>query len=562
VSTASERLRLTGTFAGAALLRLRLGLARPFLRFAALGSRTPQQLLIAPQDIRTSDPTIANDIYGGHFAFAGRIVWTQGQSPFVVASPSLGWTQALMGFGWLRHLRAADTALARANARVLVADWITYASDVRTAAWEPAVVARRLMSWLSQSPIILEGADWQFYRRFMRSIGQQAAFLERALGGGLSGDQRLSAATALAAVGLCAEGLAQLQKRSTRYLRVELSRQILADGGHVSRNPRLLVDFLLDLLPLRQAYAARGVQPPDELLNAIDRMMPMLRLFRHADGALALFNGMGVTAPDLLATLLAYDDARAAAMHNAPYSGYVRLEAGDACCIVDVGTPPPREFSAEAHAGCLAVEFSAGSQRIIVNCGAPPPLTRPDLRDAARATAAHSALVVAETSSCRFTTPKLRAWLATPILAGPRVVTSERLDDESGAVVLASHDGYAKLFGVVHERRLRLSPDGGRLAGEDLLRDSSPRADSPSLAYAARFHLHPAARPQPVEAGLVDIRLPNGQAWRFEADGAAIEIADSIFFAATEGVQRTQQLVVHGDTATSARIAWSLTRQS
>ena len=41
-------------------------------------------------------------------------------------------------------------------------------------------------------------------------------------------------------------------------------------------------------------------------------MMPMLRFFRHGDGNFALFNGMGPTPADLLATVLAYDDARGA----------------------------------------------------------------------------------------------------------------------------------------------------------------------------------------------------------------------------------------------------------
>ena len=73
---------------------------------------------------------------------------------------------------------------------------------------------------------------------------------------------------------------------------------MLPDGGHVSRNPGVLVELLLDLLPLRQAFAARNVPPPNAVLNAMDRMMPMLRFFRHGDGNFALFNGMGPTASD------------------------------------------------------------------------------------------------------------------------------------------------------------------------------------------------------------------------------------------------------------------------
>ena len=59
--------------------------------------------------------------------------------------------------------------------------------------------------------------------------------------------------------------------------------------------PGALIELLIDLLPLRQTFAARNIAPPPALLNAIDRMMPMLRFFRHGDGNFALFNGMSAT---------------------------------------------------------------------------------------------------------------------------------------------------------------------------------------------------------------------------------------------------------------------------
>ena len=120
--------------------------------------------------------------------------------------------------------------------------------------------------------------------------------LAAAVDGGLRGVARLTALVALCEVSLCADGSARLQRKASRLLADELGRQILPDGGHVSRDPQLLLDLLLDLLPLRQTYAARGVPPPP-LLNAIDRMMPMVRCLRHGDGTLALFNGMGVDPP-------------------------------------------------------------------------------------------------------------------------------------------------------------------------------------------------------------------------------------------------------------------------
>ncbi|TXM92591.1 heparinase, partial [Methylobacterium sp. WL103] len=86
-------------------------------------------LVIAPHDLRTSDATFADDIYAGLFVFAGRSLAVSGGSPFDYTPPSPEWADVLYGFGWLRHLRAADTALARSNARAFVADFIAGRGD-------------------------------------------------------------------------------------------------------------------------------------------------------------------------------------------------------------------------------------------------------------------------------------------------------------------------------------------------------------------------------------------------------------------------------------------------
>ena len=83
------------------------------------------RLIIAPHDLRTADATRAAEIYAGRFVFAGKIVTCHCRSIFDLEPPSEDWEAALLGFGWLRHLRAADTAITRANARSLVDDWMS-----------------------------------------------------------------------------------------------------------------------------------------------------------------------------------------------------------------------------------------------------------------------------------------------------------------------------------------------------------------------------------------------------------------------------------------------------
>ncbi len=62
---------------------------------APFGQRVPRKLLIAPQDLRTADPTIAGEIYAGHLKLAGMLRETHGRSPFELPPPSLAFAVEL-----------------------------------------------------------------------------------------------------------------------------------------------------------------------------------------------------------------------------------------------------------------------------------------------------------------------------------------------------------------------------------------------------------------------------------------------------------------------------------
>ncbi|HEX2215906.1 MAG TPA: heparinase II/III family protein [Xanthobacteraceae bacterium] len=556
----AERARLS-VFVARRGVRLLYGSisAHPLLRWRFVSTST-DRLLIAPQDLRTADPTRASELYAGRYAFAGKIVICDGRSPFVLTPPSMEWTENLASFGWLRQLRAAESGITRAHARSLVNDWITEQGRWDPVAWRPDVVARRIISWLTHAPFLLHEADMRFYRRFLRSLTRQVRYLRRASGNLRDGLPRLQAAIALTFAALCMAGQLRLLKPVGTRLIGELDRQILPDGGHVSRNPGVLTDLLLDLLPLRQAFAARNMVPPEALTNAIDRMMPMLRFFRHGDGTFAHFNGMGPTAPDLLATVLAYDDARGKPVANAVHSGYQRLEAGGVVLLMDTGCPPPLPLSHEAHAGCLSIELSAGRNRIVLNCGMPS-TSRDSWRYAARMTAAHSTVTVNQTCSCRFLAAgALQRMLGAPILDGPTEVLVWREEDAEGSKLRAVHNGYAARFGMLHERTVLLAVDGRRLDGEDTIlpaRGRELRSHS-SDQFVLRFHLHPSVRANRLtHRHGVMLTLPNRDIWTFEAYEHEVEIEDSAYLGAAEGPRHTSQIVIYGEARKTPRIAWS-----
>lgn len=546
--------RLLFTLAARRFAR-RLGafVATPWHRLTA---PSVQRILIAPPDLRTVDPTVAADLYGGIFVFSGHAIDTRGRSPFEVPIPHPEWARQLHGFGFLRHLSAAGTPTATSQARALVADWIALNGRLPAVAHEPEVAARRLNAFLAQSPMLVDGADAAFYRRFAREIGRQMQRLETGYTATPPGLPRLKVAMALATATAATAPALKDTRAALRRLCLELNRQILPDGGHVSRNPVALVEILIDLLPLRQTMAARGFETPAPVMGAIDRMMPMVRFFRHGDGHMALFNGAGWLGQDVVATVLAFDDARGQPPLDARFSGYQRLVAGDATVIVDAGAPPRPTLAREAHAGTLAFEFSYGTDRVIINCGTPAASqTTEATRLAARATAAHATATLGDRSSARFIDAGGHGRL---LVGGPREIGVGRRDGPSGPGLDLWHDGYRDPFGRRHERRLTISADGLRLTGAD--RFPAVGAAKPCEAVL-RFHVHPRAKTSPVGDGQgALIMLPSGAAFEFEASGGKVSVEESIFFADVAGTRRAEQIVVTFDAATEAGVSWSFTR--
>jgi uncharacterized heparinase superfamily protein len=533
--------------------------AHPLMRWRYT-SATTDRLVIAPQDLRTADATRASEIYGGRFAFAGKVVICDRRSPFEMSPPSDEWAVDLLSFAWLRHLRAADSAITRANARSLIDDWINIQGRWHPLGWRTDILSRRILFWLCQAPFVLQDADVRFYRRFTRSLSRQVRFLRRTLNQSRDGLPRLQALIALTYAALCLEGQSGALRASARKLTDELGRQILPDGGHISRNPGTLIELLIDLLPLRQLFSARNLPPPAPLNNAIDRMMPMLRFFRHGDGNFALFNGMGPTPVDMLATALAYDDARGAPVANAPHSGYQRIDAGKTALLMDTGKPPSLPLSQEAHAGCLSFELSWNLNRLVVNCGLPA-VNKENWRQVARATSAHSTVTFNDASSCRFFESRTfrRLLFGTPIVNGPREVQVLREDTVDGAILRTSHDGYAADFGVIHHRSLRLSPDGRSLDGEDSFSFAAGDGKArPRDDYAIRFHLHPAVKASRLSDGHGAILLlPDRELWTFNTYGETVEIEESVFLSGPDGPRRTVQIVIYGKARQQPRVRWS-----
>lgn len=528
-----------------------------FARIVRRAVERPQPLRddapLVPGSLRAFDPGVASAL--GH----RQLILPSCVIPFVAADPFDGPSLSpqaardLAAFGWLRHLDGPQAPAVEVITRDLLLAWPRSALARSAVAREPMVSARRVGNLLAHADAGLVGASGATYDRITTFVDAEFGAIARAWPRWPVCQARLTAAITLTAYQISrgdAHALAMWEKR----LVVELDRQVLADGGHMSRNPAVTLDVALDLLPLRRLYLAARLPLPPAVEMALSRLHGMLRFMQHADHQIARFNGMGATpAADLASVMLQLHplvDVRATTAGVAASSGYVRCEAGAAVLIVDLGPQAECVPGETPFAGALAFEFSSARAAIFANAGAdisPLGVATP----ASRTTSAHCALVVADTASA-------------PLGGGRsgRVTSALASRDTPAAphVVSAASTCYRERFGLTHERTLTLAADGLTLSGRDVLISRDP-GTVPDHPFAIHLRLHPSVYVDvDAAASAVLLTTADGARWRVSATGAEPSIEMATFHASTAGSRPTLQIVLAGRTGTVREIAWCVAR--
>jgi len=518
-----------------------------------------------------ADPQKGEALAHGDFFLAGvvshfdetRELWTK-------PVPSRRFAARLHEFGWLHDLLSLDSYEANMLAGEHIDHWVQIYGQWNPFSWTPGIAARRCLNWLSFGTILLGEDELGQTRR--ECLIRQITYLHSLSDIASDTRDRLQIAMAVVTTGAMVPGAGLFMERGLALLSAQLAEQILPDGGHVSRNPEMATLTLCDLVSLKKVLKNQQLPVPDDLEKALARLAPMVRFLCAADGHLSAFNGGGeghaLTTKRVLRALSIPESA----FTYAPHSGYQRVKTDACVLIMDTGRAPPERFSQGAHAGALALELSTPGGRLIVNCGWSE--DQPDQWHlAVRTSAAHSTLVINDTSSAQIRSFGLRSALLGPRLRQRGLASPSRrkLEPGKGTHLEASHGGYLHRYGLIHHRQVLVSEDGNTISGEDRVfrpRDVQKVSGPVSLNCALRFHLHPKVRASFARDKFqMLLILPDGTGWRFHCPTGQIELQPSVYLAAGAPPQRTQQLVVQHSMNTQADITdpqnliqWSIER--
>lgn len=505
----------------------------------------------ALSEFRPTDRETVTEMMGGRYLLAARLVDTHGVSPFSVHSDNDIWLDALHSFSWLRHFREARNDAERGFARTLVLDWIGREGRYDRDVWALGLTARRVLNWLRHFALLAETANPEQTARIARALATQIQSLKWRIN--FAGDpaEALFAATALAGVALCDEREQSRLEPRLRLLMRMIEQQTAPGGMHLSRNPAVQLDLLVELVSLRQGLRRHHEALADALGQRIEPMHGALDAVTLGTGEPVYFNGCGHLQHDLLISVQAQSTVPRRRESQA-CDGYGVLAKGQAMVVADAGTISPPDFTRNAHASGLAFEFSHGRELLVGSCG-PAPDELGANADLFRQGVAHSGITIDAVSPA--TIP------SRGIYAGRLIGRGEPPDlavmAEDGALMMRS-TAYRDMFGVTVERRLTLLAEGKTLVGQDRLVPEPGQAVGGQATL--RFHLAPSIRLFRGEnEDLLRLHLPSGAQWTFLWEGVAMRVEDSVRQSAYFGFHRTQQIVLEAAVAEAPEIAWIFT---
>ena len=363
------------------------------------------------------------------------------------------WRFHLHYWDWAWGLAAdPDRLAARAVFARLWRSWQVSAPFGLGDAWHPYPAALRAWSWCGLYCDLAAGSDIE--PEFVAGLAAHAGFLRRFLEHDVGGNHLIKGLKALAGLAVFFAD-EQLLRLAVRRLSRQLTRQVLADGGHFERAPAYHCQVLADLIDVADLLLATGRAPADELSAAADRMRSWLGAVLTPDGQVPLLNDGYPVGPELVTALRA-GPVPDGSLLVLPATGLVRAVAGDWHLLADVGPPCPPSLPAHAHADTFGCLVHVGKVPLLIDTGTstyePGPVRRHE-----RSTAAHSTVQVDGADSTE-------VWGVFRAGRRARVSGLNAHADSSGITCEAVHDGFRSLRGrPLHRRRWSLTSGGLRV---------------------------------------------------------------------------------------------------
>ena len=452
----------------------------------------------------------------------------------------------LNSFFWLFSL---DLKSSKKNTQDIISLWIKKNYLYNAKSWAVDIVAKRIISWLSNSRLTYEDSDDNYKRKFNNIIKKQINHLISEIKATELVDDKILVCSAVILTGLCYQDEDGYLDIGLNLLKKLAKLSFDNSGFPRSRNIRQLNFYLKYFVLIREWFKESQNEIPEFINENIYYLGQAYAITSQNNKYDLLFNGNHESNNldfDNYLKRFGYNFKS----QNTESGGYAVLNNKKICLVVDIGPTPDKKFSSNYQAGSLSFEIISGGKKLICNSGYFQNFKH-RLNGISKSSATHSTLILDDRSSCKFTKTK-------QIFEGLKIIKKNIVFEKNYWKVNAAHDGYLKQYGVTHDREIEFYPEQMKFIGHDKIIFKN---EARNLKYEIRFHLEPNVKVmKTLDSKTILIDL-DGEGWKFHSNYNVIDIDNGLYFGKKNSFINNKNIFISGMTNDDNKtINWEITK--
>mgnify|MGYP001477154004 FL=1 len=458
--------------------------------------------------------------------------------------------EKLNNFFWFFSL---DLKSSKKAVQSLIVNWINNNNKYNNKSWDFDLTSKRVISWLSNHELTYDDDDKEFKIKFDSSIQKQTNHLLNEIKNSKVFENKMIGCSAIILTGLAYQNNKIYLDNGLSFLRKIIKTSIDNNGFPKSRNIKQLIYYLKYFILIREWFKESQNTIPEFIDETIYYLgINYASIWQNIKHDI-LFNGNYISNNDEFDQYLKRFNYTFK-NENKETAGYAILKNKKIILAMDVGPSPIGPQSNDYQSGALSFEIISSGKKLISNSGYFANKQN-KLNKLSKSTALQSTLVIEDYSSCSFKKLKSLGYL---VDQGLKIMNKNIVFEDNYWKISASHDGYLKKFGSIHNREIEFYPEQTKFIGTDkIVRKNKDK----NVKFDIRFHLDPDSKVMKTQDNKsILIELEN-EGWKFSCDKFDINIDNGLYFGNKNSYKENHNIFISGIThETEQVIKWEIAR--
>ena len=458
--------------------------------------------------------------------------------------------EKLNNFFWFFSL---DLKSSKKTVQSLIVNWINNNNRYNEKSWNFDLTSKRVISWLSNHQLTYEDGNKEYRIKFDHCIQKQANHLLSEIKNSNDFENKMIGCAAIILTGLAYQNNKNYLGNGLNLLKKIIKSSIDNQGFPNSRNIKQLSFYLKYFIVIREWFKESQNTVPEYIDETIYYLGLNYAFIWQNINHDILFNGNYISNNnefDQYLKRFRYTFKN----ENKEVAGYAILKNKKIILAMDIGPSPIITQSNDYQSGALSFEIISSGKKLISNSGYFANKQN-KLNKLSKSTALQSTLIIEDYSSCSFKSGEISGHV---IDQGLKIINKNVIFEDNYWKISASHDGYLKKFGSIHDREVEFYPEQTKFVGTDkIIRKNKDK----NVKFDIRFHLNPNSKVmKTLDNKSILIELED-EGWKFSCDKFDISIDNGLYFGNKNSYKENHNIFISGIThETEQIIRWEITK--